>query len=79
VHRFAIYAGYAATLAAMAIAAIGLDARNSSGLRAGGVLIATYAAGSLCIFLAKTLLVRSMSKRLPEYIALLAESPQQYT
>jgi hypothetical protein len=80
VHRFAIYAGYAATFAAMAIAAICLDARNSSGLLAAGILIATYAAGSLCVFITKTLIVRSiMSRRLPEYIASLAEGPQQYT
>jgi hypothetical protein len=79
VHRFAIYAGYAATLAAMAIAAIRLDVRNSSGVVAAGVLVATYAAGSVCIFVAKTLILRSISRRLPEYIASLAEGPQQFT
>ena len=62
-----IYAGYAATLAAMAIAAaVGFDERSSAGLLAAAVLIGIYVAGSGGIFLAKTLIVRAMIKRMPE-------------
>jgi hypothetical protein len=79
VHRFVIYAGYAATLAAMAIAAVLLNARDSSGMFAGAALIGIYVAGSGCIFLAKTLIVRTMAKRMPEYAASLTAGPRQYT
>jgi hypothetical protein len=75
VHRFVIYAGYAATFAAMAIAAVWLDARDSSGALAAAALFGIYAAGSGCIFVAKTLIVRSMFKRVPEYLASLASHP----
>lgn len=79
VHRFVIYAGYAATFAAMAIAAVWLDARDSSGLLALAALTSIYLAGSGCIFLAKTLIVRIMVKRMPEYPASLTADPHSYT
>ena len=67
IHRYVIYAGYAATLAAMAIAALWLHERSSAGLLATAVLIGIYLGGSGGIFLAKTLIVRSMIARMPEY------------
>jgi hypothetical protein len=76
VHRFVIYDGYAATFASMAIAALLLDARDSTGERATAALIGIYVAGSGCIFLAKTLIVRAMVKRMPEYAASLTAGPE---
>ena len=69
VHRYVIYAGYAATLAAMANAAVWLHARDSTSLVATGILLGIYLAGSAVIFVAKTLIVRVMVKRMPEYQA----------
>jgi hypothetical protein len=78
VHRYVIYAGYAATFAAMAIAALWLHARDATRAVGIGVLFGIYLAGSACIFIAKTLIVRSMIKRMPEYAESLTASPQQY-
>jgi hypothetical protein len=78
VHRFVIYAGYAATLAAISIAAVWLHAQDSSGVVCTGVLLGTILAGSACIFLAKTLVVRIMVKRMPEYLASVKHEDQQY-
>jgi hypothetical protein len=72
VHRYVIYAGYAATLAAMAIAALWLHEWSSAGLLATAVLIGIYLAGSGCIFLAKTLVVRRMVTRMPESLGSLS-------
>jgi hypothetical protein len=76
VHRFVIYDGYAATFAAMAIAAVWLDERDSSVKLATVALIGIYVAGSGCIFIAKTLIVRTMVRRMPEYAASLTAGPQ---
>jgi hypothetical protein len=75
VHRFVIYAGYAATFAAMAIAALWLDARDSPGVVAAAALTGIYLAGSGCTFVAKTLIVRTTFKRMPDYLASLASAP----
>ena len=77
VHRFVIYAGYAATFAVMAIAGLMLDARDSSGILATTALVGLYAAGSGGIFLAKTMIVRTMIKRTPEYAASLTASSER--
>jgi hypothetical protein len=69
VHRFVIYAGYAANFAAMGIAGLSLSARDSSGKLAAAVFIGIYVAGLPCIFLAKTLTVRIMRKTMPDYPA----------
>ena len=62
VHRFVIYAGYAATFAAMGTAGLWLTARAASGKLAAAVFIGVYLAGSVCVFLAKTLTVRIAAK-----------------
>jgi hypothetical protein len=69
IHRFVIYAGYAATLAAMGAAGLVLHARDAGGKLAATAFVLTYVAGSLCIFVAKTLTIRSARKTTPEYIA----------
>jgi multidrug transporter EmrE-like cation transporter len=76
VHRFVIYAGYAATFAVMAIAALVLDSRELPGMLSAAALFGIYVAASGCIFLAKTLIVRAMIKRMPEYAASLTAGPE---
>ncbi len=55
VHRFAIYAGYAATFAAMGTAGLWLHAQATTGKAAAATFIGIYVAGSVCVFLAKTM------------------------
>jgi hypothetical protein len=69
VHRFVIYAGYVATFAAMAAAGLVLHAREASGKLAAVAFVLIYLAGSVGIFVAKTLTVRRARKTMPEYIA----------
>ena len=69
IHRFVIYAGYAGTFAAMGIAGLVLHARDAGGKLAAASFVLIYIAGSLGIFVAKTLTVRSARKTMPEYIA----------
>ena len=76
VHRFAIYAGYAATLAAMGIAGLWMYVRDFPAAAAAAVLIGVYVAGSLFMFLAKTLTVRTTRTTMPEYHASLAGDPR---
>jgi hypothetical protein len=78
VHRFVIYGGYAATFAAMAIAALLLGARDSSGKLAAAVFFGVYMLGSGSIFLAKTLIVLAMVKRMPDYAASLTSGSEHY-
>ncbi|HEX7158583.1 MAG TPA: hypothetical protein VF214_06200 [Edaphobacter sp.] len=67
VHRFVIYAGYAATLASMAAAALWLQLRSSSGRAAIVVFAAVYVLGSMCVFIAKSLTVKFAVKNIPGY------------
>ena len=69
IHRFVIYAGYTATFAAMGVAGLMLHARDAGGKLAAAAFVVIYVAGSICIFVAKTLTVRSVRKTMPEYIA----------
>ena len=69
VHRFVIYAGYAATFAAMGCAGLWLYERDVSGKLAAAIFIGIFIAGSVCTFLAKTLTVRITRKTMPEYHA----------
>jgi hypothetical protein len=78
VHRFVIYAGYAATFAAMGIIGLWLHENAASGKLAAAVLIGVYAAGSLCIFAAKTLTVRMARKTMPEYHASLGAEEREW-
>ncbi len=59
IHRFVIYAGYTATSAAMGAAGLVLHAREAGGKLAAAAFVLIYIAGSLGIFVAKTLTVRS--------------------
>jgi hypothetical protein len=69
VHRFVIYAGYAATFAAMGCAALWLYVQDAPGGLAAAVFFGVYLAGSVCTFVAKTLTVRITRKTMPEYHA----------
>jgi hypothetical protein len=69
IHRFVIYAGYAATFAAMGAAGLALHVQDAGEKLAAAVFILIYVAGSLCIFVAKTLTVRRARKTIPEYQA----------
>ncbi len=69
IHRFVIYAGYTATFAAMAAAGLVLHARDAGGKLAAAAFVLVYVAGSVCIFVAKTMTVRSARKTIPGYIA----------
>jgi hypothetical protein len=69
IHRFVIYAGYTATFAAMGAAGLVLHARDTGGKLAAAAFVLIYIAGSLCIFVAKTLTVRCAQKTMPEYQA----------
>ncbi len=78
VHRFVIYAGYAATFAAMGVAGLWMYVPHYPGPLAAAVLIGVYVAGSLLTFLAKTLTVRMTRNTMPEYHASLARDPREW-
>jgi hypothetical protein len=67
IHRFVIYTGYGSTFAGMAAISLWLAANATSGWLAAGALICAYMAGSACIFLAKTVIVRLIAGSTPEY------------
>jgi hypothetical protein len=75
IHRYVIYAGYGSTFALMAGAGSPLEARSASGWTAAAVFFAIYVAGSVCIFVAKTLTVRRAVKTMPEYQSSLGGGP----
>jgi hypothetical protein len=79
VHRFVIYAGYAATFAAMGITGLWLHEGAASGKLAAAVLSGVYAAGSLGIFAAKTLTVRNTKETMPEYHASLGGDTRDWS
>jgi hypothetical protein len=63
VHRFVIYASYAATFAAVAAVALWLKGRATSGLFAAAIIASVYIAGSAGVVTAKTLIVRYATAR----------------
>ncbi len=67
IHRFVIYAGYTATFAAMSAVGLALHVRDAGGKLAAAVFVLVYVAGSVCIFVAKTLTVRRARRTMPEY------------
>lgn len=69
IHRFVIYAGYAAVFAAMGIVALCLSSGNLSAMIATIALLLVYLLGSAGIFLAKTLTLRIAARTMPEYQA----------
>ena len=62
VHRFVIYAGYAATFAAMGAVGLWLVAAEASGKVAAAVFVGVYIAGSAGVFVAKTLTLARTTK-----------------
>jgi hypothetical protein len=78
VHRYVIYAGFAATFTAMAIAALWLHEWSLDRLLAQTVLIVTYVVGCGCIIVAKGLIVQRMVTQMPEYFASLSAGPYRH-
>jgi hypothetical protein len=68
IHRLTIYSGYGDVAAVRAVA-LSLPVHAASVRVRATALVAAYAPGSSCIFLAKTLIVRRAVKTMPEYRA----------
>jgi hypothetical protein len=67
VHRFVIYDGYGAVLAAMAALSLWSGGKAFPGWLVAVLLVGLYVVGSTAIFLAKTGIVRAANRLVPGY------------